>query len=91
MAYPLARMPTLGEFLRVAQAQGVIIGVSVSTATGPRGEVHFRYAQRREGGAIVVIPDNDNERLNPTVLSNLCRQLGVDPHEFGLDLGILDS
>jgi hypothetical protein len=84
-------MPTLGEFLRVAEAQGVIVGTSTSTATGPRGEMNFRYAQRTKGGPVVILPNDDNERLNPTVLSYLCRQLGVDPHDFGLDLGTLDS
>jgi hypothetical protein len=84
-------MPTLGEFLSVAQARGVIVGTSTSTVTSPKGEIRFRYAQRRKGDPLVILSDDDSERLTPTVLSYLCRQLGIEPREFGLDLGALES
>jgi hypothetical protein len=88
MAYPLTKMPTLGEFLAKASSYGVEVGVSTSEVVGPQGKLIFRYA-RRQDGPPVTISASDEEMLTPTTLSNLCRQLGVPPDEFGLVIGAL--
>lgn len=86
MAYPFVQLPSLGEFLQKASAYGVTVGNSTAQVVGSKGPITFRYA-RRGGGPPVIISERDEEILTPTVLSNLCRQLGIPPDEFGLVIG----
>jgi hypothetical protein len=86
MAYPFTQMPTVGEFLAKAVSYGVVVATPASEVVGPRGKINLRYARRGDGPP-VIIPGQDDERLTPTALSNLCRQLSVPPDEFGLAIG----
>jgi hypothetical protein len=79
-------MPTLGEFLARAQGKGIRVGVS-EPATGPAGALGFRYMQRTPTSPPIIIDDDDTIRLTPVVLSNYCRQMGLDPKSFGMNLG----
>lgn len=83
-------MPTLGDFLSKAEGKGVLVGIS-DPAPGPDGTVRFRFIQRSQSSPPVVIDEDDSVVLTPVVLSNYCRQMGLDPKDFGLNLGGLSG
>jgi hypothetical protein len=91
MPYPMAPMPTLREFVAKARALGLKEGTSTGVASGPRGEERFRYLKRDDGVFAILPKMDEEERLTPILLSNLCRQLGVNPSEFDLRLGFLQD
>lgn len=81
MPYPFAPTPTFQEFLDKART----LGVEEATVDG------IRYL-RRGDGAIVFPPDMQQEELvQPVVLSNWCRVLDLSPEKFGFDAGFLQD
>lgn len=79
MAFPFAQMPTLSEFMAIAANHGCKRVQIPGTIVGPRGEIDPTCLQG-PSGVPVVLPDiAPDEPLTPTVLSNLCRRLGLDP------------
>lgn len=91
MAYPLAKAPTLRQFLKVAIEHGAIVAESKAIVTGPDGETRLRYVQKSKGSAPIILTVEDGELLTPILLSNLCRQLGLDPKLFSLNLGAVKT
>lgn len=83
MAYPFAKMPTLKEFINSAKAQGWEERVADRIVQGHKGPTRARYLIRSEPGTpIAILPEiDDDERLAPTVLSNLVRLLGIDGYD----------
>lgn len=87
MAYPMAPMPTMGEFVHKATTgYGAAIRTTEEQTVGPRGSTTFRYLVRDRFFAVLQeIPD---ERvLTPDVLRSLCVQLNIPPQDFGLSIG----
>lgn len=87
MSYPFAKAPTLREFLDIAITHGIIVAQSKATITGPDGESQLRYVQKTAGSAPIILTMEDDDRLTPLVISNLCRQLGLEPELFAMNLG----
>jgi hypothetical protein len=76
MAFPFQAMPTLAEFVGWAKAQGCLDGPEVELV-GPRGPTTVR-SLIGPNGAFALIPGvPGDERLTPTVVGSLCRQLGI--------------
>ena len=91
MAYPFVKLPSLEDFR--ATVLSVKYGAELETIrmSGPRGKTDVEVLVRQIGNdkkRIAVIPDiKSSETLTPHVLRSLCIQLGIDPADFGLDLG----
>lgn len=79
MAYPFTAFPTLRTFIERALSQGCEEGLLTDCLVGPRGPVTIRYlVAPGEDGAIAILPEmDDDERLTPTVISQLVRVLRV--------------
>jgi hypothetical protein len=80
-------MPTLREFIQAAQNHG--LSLRTYEAIGPRGRAEVRVLVRQVDERTVLtatLPDRslENERLRPSVVRSLCRQLAIDVVEFGL-------
>jgi hypothetical protein len=87
VAYPLAPMPTLGEFITQATGTfGATLHEIRGTLTGPHGPVPVRYLVRGAGSFAILPAIADHERLVPDVLRSLCEQLAIPPESFGLTL-----
>ena len=92
MAYPFAQMPTLEEFICTAcNIYGCVREVGKVKVVDPDGEESLVSAlSRGENGErkTVVLPfRDDDERLTPHLLRNLCRRLDLPLADFGLVLG----
>ena len=90
MAYPMAKMPTLGEFIKRAVEEYGGQLRSGPQITVPRGPVKPRYIYREHEDAVLraLLPDvGGAQRLMPDVLRSLCVRLQIDPADFGFDLG----
>lgn len=87
MAYPLAPMPTMGEFIqRATAAYGAAIRTTEEQTVGLRGPTTFRYLMRDQCFAVLqAIPDE--QVLTPDVLRSLCVQLNIPTQDFGLSIG----
>ena len=88
MSYPFSELPTLKDFIEVAQkqippAQHITSQLSL---VGPRGPTPVRYLLRK--GGKVILPETMElaDRLTPSTISTWCRRLQVDPRLFGLVL-----
>ncbi len=79
MPFPFTAFPTLRAFIDAAVAQGCREGTIEGRLVGPRGPVAIRYlVAPGPNGALAILPEmGDEERLSPTVISNLVRVLRV--------------
>ena len=89
MSYPLAKMPTLRQFVAKACSLGCTEHTSKSGMVGPRGKVKYRYLKNNKGAFVILQDIHDDVRLTPIVLSNYIRRLGLDPSAFGFPIGLL--
>lgn len=86
MPVPFSAMPTVREFIARAVRQGCIEGRAKRPFYGPRGPVLARYlASPGPRRTIVMLPENDNERLRSGVLAHYVRALGVRGYEHLLE------
>jgi len=87
MPYPMAPMPTLGDFVqRAVHDYQARLVTAKDAPVGPRGPTQIRYLVR--GTNFAVLPEfGDTTVLTPDVLRSLCVQLGIDQADFGLHLG----
>jgi hypothetical protein len=56
-----------------------------NTVQGPKGEVRFRYLERRHEGRVLIapLPDlRDSDYLTHDVLELLCQRLEIPPQIF---------
>ena len=84
MAYPFAQMPTLGEFVEYAVSQGCMMHEFPGRMIGPRGSVTPRCLRGLKN-VISILPNiDDDDRLTPLLLRNLCAQLGLDINHFSM-------
>ena len=87
MAYPLAPMPTLGEFIARATTEfGATLHTAGGSVVGPRGRVTIRYLLRGSASFAILPEIAEDEPLVPDVLRSLCEQLAIPPEAFGLEL-----
>ena len=87
----MSAMPSLREFVAKALSHGIIEGKAAERVMGPGGEEEVRYLRRLNGPAHVLPNIEENESLDPFVVSSLCRQLEIPPEEFGLTLGFIQN
>ncbi len=86
MAYPFIKWPTLKEFVDKAKREFGAKETTVSgTLIGPRGPVTVVALERE--GKCAVLPDDDGQRLTPTMLRSLCNRLGMSLEPFGFTIG----
>jgi hypothetical protein len=87
----MSRLPSLAEFIKRAQSEyGANLSDLEAPVVGPRGPVVFRYLEIPSDDVplFAVLPDiPEKATLSPDVLRSLCRQLGIPPKDFDLDLG----
>jgi hypothetical protein len=78
-------MPTWGEFLAIAEIQGVV-PVTAKTKVGGGGQVPrlIKYFRMQDGSIFICAELRVHDRLSPEYLSCLCRSLRVNPKPFGL-------
>jgi len=73
-------MPTWGEFLAIAQIQGLEPRTAKSKiAQAARESPPIRYFRKEDGSIFICAAFKLEDRLTPEYLSCLCRSLGVDP------------
>lgn len=84
MAYPFVQLPTLEEFIGKAVDLGHCRRLQFpGTLRDPQGNVVSPRCLIGPRNVPVVLPKIEPyERLTPTLLSNLCRLLGIDPKLF---------
>ncbi len=90
MAYPFAPMPTLEEFISwVTTQHGATVQNRVISC--PIGTVEVKSIVRKSNNGTVkfcALPElKDTDKLVPTQVRSLCKQLGIPPEDFGLLLG----
>lgn len=85
MAYPFIQWPTLKQFVDKAKGSHGAKEVGIKGAlVGPRGPVAVMALERE--GKCAVLPDDDGQRLSPTVLRSLCNRLGIPLSAFGFTI-----
>ncbi len=86
MPYPFVRMPTISEVVSRLSPLGVTEGFE----PGPGTVYHYLTREVDGSRRIAILPDiGPEDRLAPSVLSSICRQLAVDADLFGFTLGWL--
>ncbi|HET6892733.1 MAG TPA: hypothetical protein VFH31_16635 [Pyrinomonadaceae bacterium] len=92
MPYPFAPLPTFAELKRILEEefgcdfkQDLLIFNERSQDT-----YSITYFERDMGGevldCVVIFPEDENERLQLTLLRSIIHSLKLDPGRFGLDL-----
>lgn len=92
MPYPFAPLPTFAELKRILEQefgcefkQDFLIFNEVS-----RDTYSITYFERDMGGevldCVVIFPDDENERVQLTLLRSIIHRLQLDPRRFGLEL-----
>ena len=92
MAYPMASMPTLDEFVSKVNESYDVKRYSGVTLIGDRGETTIEYLVRRVDGRDfdVTLPRKEGP-LNPHEICRLCKGLNIPSEDFGLNLGDLPA
>ena len=87
--YPFVRMPTFGDFIRIAEEHGCTYSVNRLTMVGPDGSsqlsVFRRTTTERHYEAPAPKLSND-DRMSPHLLQSLCVRLDLPLDAFGLTL-----
>jgi hypothetical protein len=82
MAYPFIQLPTLGDFLPMAQTK---FGVRVKMVQGTSD--HYLSRDTEKGKRLASMPKLAlGDRLQFELLRSLCNQLDIPEKEFGVDI-----
>lgn len=79
--------PTWKELSEILQSE---YGVTIELVKDPDTKEEFVYAKRMQDKELIhTLPFilNNHERVTADVVRNICRNLNIDPSDFGLILG----
>ncbi len=92
MPYPFAPLPTFAELKEILEHEfGCEFKQDLQILNIVNDHIYsITYFERDMGGEIldcvVIFPEDENERVQLTLLRSIIHRLRLDPHRFGLDL-----
>ena len=85
--YPFIYYPTWGEFKDVLKSQ---YAVTIDNKIDPHSNEEFVFLKRAIGidsvEYVLVVEFDDDERITVKIIYNICKNLNIDPSDFGLTL-----
>ena len=92
MPYPFAPLPTFAELKTILEQEfGCEFKHDLRVLDEVKNHIYsITYFERDMGGevldCVVIFPDDENERVQLTLLRSIIHRLRLDPRRFGLDL-----